>query len=182
MLNLANISLIQITTIQASGANWYTDSKLWVLIPLLLFFVFIIRKGAHKAIGGALDDRADKIKAELDEAKRLREEAQALLASYQRKQKEAEAQAEDIIKQARSDAENMAAQARQDLAERLERRAAQAEAKIANAESKAMADVKARAADMALATAEKLLRSEVSAAKHADLVKTGIKQIGKSFN
>ena len=175
-------TLINTSLIQASGAHWYTDSKLWVLIPLLLFFALIFKKGAHKAIGGALDERADKIKAELDEAKRLREEAQALLASYQRKQKEAEAQAEDIIKQARSDAENMAAQARKDLSERLERRAAQAEAKIASAESKALADVKAKAAERALATAEKLLRSEVTAAKHAYLVKTGIKQIGKSFN
>jgi single-stranded-DNA-specific exonuclease len=70
----------------------------------------------------------------------LREEAQTLLASYQRKQKEAEAQAESIIKQARADAESMAAQARQDLTERLERRAAQAEAKIATAEAQAMAD------------------------------------------
>ncbi|MEP1231072.1 MAG: F0F1 ATP synthase subunit B [Litorimonas sp.] len=182
MFTLANISLTQTSLIQASGAHWYTDSKLWVLIPLLLFFALIIKKGAHTAIGEALDERAEKIKTELDEAKRLREEAQALLASYQRKQKEAEAQAENIIKQARSDAENMAAQARQDLSERLERRAAQAEAKIATAETKAMADVKARAADMALATAEKLLRSEVSAAKHAELVKTGVKQIGKSFN
>jgi len=177
MFTLLNLSLIQ-----ASGAHWYTDSKLWVLIPLLLFFALIFRKGAHKAIGSSLDERANKIQTELDEAKRLREEAQSLLASYQRKQKEAEAQAETIIKQARSDAENMAAQARKDLSERLERRAAQAEAKIASAEAKAMADVKAKAADMALATAEKVLRNEVTAAKHADLVKTGISQIGKSFN
>jgi len=179
MINLSN--LIQ-ASIQASGAHWYTDSKLWVLIPLVLFFAFIFSKGVHKAIGTSLDGRADRIKTELDEAKRLREDAQALLASYQRKQKEAEAQAENIIKQARSDAENMAAEARKDLAERLERRAAQAEAKIASAESQAMADVKAKAADMALATAEKLLRSEITTSKHADLVKTGISQIGKSFN
>ncbi len=175
-------TLINLSTLNASGAHWYTDSKLWVLIPLILFFAFIFKKGAHKAIGSALDERSTRIKTELDEAKRLREEAQALLASYQRKQKEAEEQAQSIIKQARSDAENMAAQARKDLSERLERRAAQAEAKIASAEAKAMADVKSKAADMALATAEKLLRSEVTTAKHADLVKTGISQIGKSFN
>jgi len=175
-------TLIQLSTIQASGAHWYTDSKLWVLIPLLLFFAFIFKKGAHKAIGASLDERANKIKAELDESKRLREEAQALLASYQRKQKDAEAQAEEIIKQARADAENMAAQARKDLSERLERRAAQAEAKIASAEAQAMAEVKAKAADMALETARNLLRSDVTASKHAELVKTGISQIGKSFN
>ena len=176
------LTLINLTTLQASGAHWYTDSKLWVLIPLLLFFALIIQKGAHKAISATLDERANRIQAELDESKRLREEAQTLLASYQRKQKEAEAQAEDILKQARSDAENMAAQARKDLAERLERRAAQAEAKIASAEAQAMADVKAKAAEMALAAAENLLRSDITASKHSELVKTGISQIGKSFN
>lgn len=182
MLIATNISLLQISLIQASGGQWYTDSKLWVLIPLILFFIMVFKKGAHKAIGGALDERANKIVSELEEAKRLREEAQTLLASYQRKQKEAEAQAQDIINQARSDAENMAIQARKDLAERIERRATQAEAKIATAESKAMADVKSMAAEMALEAAEKLLRSDVSAAKHTDLVKTGITQIGKAFN
>jgi F-type H+-transporting ATPase subunit b len=124
----------------AAGTPWFLDSKFWVLIPVLLFLALIFYKGALKALNASLDDRADKIKAELEEARRLREEAQQLLASYHRKQKEAEAQAEDIIKQARSDAENMATQARKDLAERLDRRAAQAEAKIANAEAQAMSE------------------------------------------
>ena len=174
--------ITQAHLIIAASGHWYTDSKLWVLIPLLLFFALLYKKGAHQAIGQSLDERAVKIKAELDKAKRLREEAQALLASYQRKQKEAEEQAEAIIRQARQDAENMAAQARKDLAERLERRAAQAESKIANAEAQALADVKARAANMALAATETLLRSELSAAQHNDLIKSGIAQIGKSFN
>ena len=165
----------------AAGTPWFLDSKFWVLIPVLLFLALIFYKGALKALNASLDDRADKIKAELEEARRLREEAQQLLASYHRKQKEAEAQAEDIIKQARSDAENMATQARKDLAERLDRRAAQAEAKIANAEAQAMSEVKAKAADMAMETAETYLRSKLSAADKTKLIKDGIAQMGSTL-
>ncbi len=165
----------------AAGTPWYLDSKTWVLIPVILFLALIIYKGAFKALNKSLDDRADAIEAELDEARRLREEAQALLASYHRKQKEAETQAEEIVKQARSDAENMAVQARKDLTERLERRAAQAEAKIANAEAQAMSEVKAKAADMAMDTAENFLRNKLSAADKAKLIKDGIAQMGATL-
>lgn len=153
---------------------------IWVFLAVVLFLVVLAYYGVHKKIAGALDARADKIRVELDEAKSLREEAQALLANYQRKQKEAEEQAEAIVKQARHDAEIMAANARKDLAERLERRAAQAEAKIATAEAQAMAEVKAKAADMALTAAEKLIRS--GKVNQTALVKDGIAQMGKVLN
>lgn len=154
---------------------------IYVFFALVAFLLLLAYFGVYKKIGGALDARADKIRAELDEAKSLREEAQALLASYQRKQKEAEDQAESIVKQARHDAEIMATNARKDLAERLERRAAQAEAKIASAEAQAMAEVKAKAADLALDAAEKLIRSGKTA-NQAQLVKDGISQMGKVLN
>jgi F-type H+-transporting ATPase subunit b len=166
----------------AAGTPWYLDSKLWVAIPVVLFILFVIQKGALKAINGALDGRADEIKNNLEEARRLREEAQTLLASYMRKQQEAEDQAEAIVKQAKHDAEIMATQARKDLTERLERRAAQAEAKIANAEAQAMAEVKAKAADMALNTAESLIRGNLKPADHSALIKDGIAQMGKVLN
>ena len=165
----------------AAGTPWFLDSRFWVAIPVVLFLALVIYKGALRALSKSLDDRADAIKAELDEARRLREEAQALLASYHRKQKEAEAQAEDIVKQARSDAENMAVQARKDLTERLERRAAQAEAKIVNAEAQAMSEVKAKAADMAMDTAESFLRTKLSAADKSKLIKDGIAQMGATL-
>ena len=155
------------------------DPTVWVFIAVVLFLLCLMYFGIHKKIAGALDARAERIKTELDEARRLREEAQALLASFQRRQKEAEAQAEEIVRAARSDAENMAKQARADLADRLERRAAQAEAKIANAEAQAMSEVKAKAADLAMDTAEKILRTKLTAAEQSALVKDGIKQMGK---
>jgi len=157
------------------------DPTTWVFIAVVLFFVALIYFGIHKKIAGALDARSDAIRNELDEARRLREEAQQLLASYQRKQKEAESQADDIVKQARSDAENMAAQARKDLTERLERRAAQAEAKIENAEAQAMSEVKAKAADLAMDTAETLLRTKMTAPEKSKLIKEGIAQMGATL-
>lgn len=166
----------------AAGAPWYTNPSHYVALCVVLFFALLYWKGAHKAIGASLDERANKISAELEEARRLREEAQTLLASFQRKQKEAEEQAEDIIKQARSDAENMAAKARKDLGERLERRAAMAEAKIATAEAQALAEVRAKAADIAVEAAESLLKSNLKAADHTRLVTDGISQMGKTFN
>ncbi len=166
----------------SAGTPLHLDPSFWVAVCVMLFFALLLWKGAHKAIGQALDARADKIRAELDEARRLREEAQTLLASYQRKQKEAEEQAEDIVRQARHDAEAMAEKAREDLSERLERRAAMAEAKIANAEAHALAEVKAKAADIALEAAESLLKGQLSATDHTKLINEGIAQMGKSLN
>lgn len=163
--------------ILASGKAWYVSSEFWVLVPVLLFLALVAWKGGFKALGSGLDKRADAIRDELDEARRLREEAQTLLASYQRQQAEAEELAEDIVERARRDAEAMAIKARSDLAERLERRAAQAEAKIASAEAQALADVKARAADLAVDTAEALIRSETTATDRTRYFKVGMSQL-----
>jgi len=171
-------------TVQAAvaGVPFYADASFWVAFCVVAFIALVLWKGAGKAIGNALDARSDAIKAELDEARRLREEAQALLASYMRKQKEAETQAEDIIKQARHDAEVMAANSRKELAERLDRRAALAEAKIANAEVQALAEVRGRAADLALNAAQDLLKNGLSTAEKNKLVKSGIASMGNMLN
>jgi len=165
-----------------AGTPFYLDASFWVAVCVILFLTLLLWKGAFKAMGKALDDRAVKIEGELNEARRLREEAQTLLASYQRKQKEAEAQAEDIVAQARKDAESMAARSRTELKERLDRRAAQAEAKIANAEAQALAEVRAKAAERAIAGAEDLLKSNMKTADHTSMVKEGIAGIGKALN
>jgi len=166
----------------AKGTPWYADATLWVAVCVISFLALLLWKGAFKAMGGALDERAEKIEGQLDEARRLREEAQALLASYQRKQKEAEEQAEEIVAQARKDAESMAARSRAELKERLTRRAVQAEAKIANAEKQALADVRARAAELAINGAEDLLKANMKAADHTKMVKEGIEGLGKALN
>ncbi|MGB3454882.1 MAG: F0F1 ATP synthase subunit B [Litorimonas sp.] len=168
--------------ILAGGKAWYVSSEFWVLVPLLLFFALVAWKGGFRAMGGALDKRADAIRDELDEARRLREEAQALLASYQRRQAEAEKEAEEIVERARRDAEAMATQARADLAERLQRRAAQAEAKIASAEAQALAEVRSRAADLAVDAARDLIATELTAADQTRLFKDGLAQIDGTLN
>ncbi len=166
----------------AAGAPFYVDSSFWVAFCVIAFLALVLWKGAGTAVTSALDARAEKIKTELEEARRLREEAQTLLASYKRKQKEAEEQAEDIIKQARHDAETMAANSRKELAERLERRAAMAVAKIENAEVQALAEVRGRAADLALDAAQDLLKNGLSATEKAKLVKSGIASMGNMLN
>jgi len=168
------------TLIQAAaGTPLHTDPTFWVAICVLTFLGFLAYKGVHKVIGKSLDERSVKIGEELAEARRLREEAQTLLASYKRKQKEAEDLAEEIVKQARHDAEVMAVNARKDMADRLERRTAMAEAKIKSAETQALNEVRARAADLSLEAAEAVLRKDMKSAQHANLIKDGIAQMGK---
>jgi len=160
----------------------FAHPTIWVFLAIVIVVAGAMYKGIHKVMAKGLDDRADGIRKELEEARNLREEAQTLLASFQRKQVEAEEQAKDIVKQARLDAETMASQARKDLKERLERRAEQAEAKIKNAETQAMADVKARAVDLAAKAAEQILRNDLSNTDHSTLVKNGITEMGKTLN
>ncbi|PHR94422.1 MAG: F0F1 ATP synthase subunit B [Robiginitomaculum sp.] len=159
-----------------------SEPPIWVFMALCIIIGAALYKGVHKTMAKALDERADGIRKELDDARTLREEAQVLLASYQRKQAEAEEQAKAIVEQARKDAETMADQARKNLKERLERRADLAETKITSAEAQAMADVKARAVDLATQAAEQLIRDQFKAADHSALVKTGVTQMGKVLN
>jgi F-type H+-transporting ATPase subunit b len=166
----------------AGGKAWYMASEFWVLIPVLLFLALVAWKGGFKAAGAALDKRAVAINDELEEARRLREEAQTLLANYQRQQAEAETLAEDIVDRARRDAEIMATKARADLTDRLQRRAAQAEAKIASAEAQALAEVKSKAADLAVNMAENFIRTEMNAADRTRLFNDGLTQMGGALN
>ena len=164
------------------GKPFYQQSEFWVLVPLLIFFGILMWKGVFRSMGNTLDARAQAISDELDEARRLREEAQTLLASYQRKQAEAEERAKDIVERARRDAETMATQARADLADRLERRAAQAEAKIEVAEAQALAEVRARAADLAVDAAEDMIRSGLTASDRTKFFEDGLSQLATRLN
>jgi F-type H+-transporting ATPase subunit b len=166
----------------AGGKAWYMASEFWVLVPVLLFLALVAWKGGFKAAGSALDKRAVAIHDELEEARRLREEAQTLLANYQRQQAEAETLAEEIVERARRDAEVMATKARADLTDRLQRRAAQAEAKIASAEAQALAEVKSKAADLAVNMAENFIRTEMNATDRTRLFNEGLSQMDGALN
>lgn len=152
------------------------SGEFWVLVAFILFVGFMVWK-ARKAIVGALDARAARIKAEIDEAQRLREEAQALLAEYQKKQREALGEAQAMVKQAEEEALRLRAKAETELAAALKRREQQALDRIAQAEAQALADVRNLAADLAVAATQKILIEKLDPAKASALVSDAIAEL-----
>lgn len=137
--------------------NAMEQAELWVAIAFFLFVGILLYYRVHKTIVATLDERGARIAAELDEARRLKEEAQKLVAEYKRKQREAETEAESIVAAAKAEAERLASETRAKLEDFIARRTRMAEDKIAQAETQAVADVKAFAADAAVKAAEGLL-------------------------
>ena len=133
-----------------------TDT-LWVAVGFLMFLGIVVYFGGHKAILSGIDARGEKIAAELNEARRLREEAQALLASFEAKKVQAEKDAAEIVAAAKAEADRLKAEAQQKLDDFVTRRTKQAELKIAQAEIQATAEVRSAAADLAAQTAGKLM-------------------------
>ncbi|MEO0623336.1 MAG: ATP F0F1 synthase subunit B [Pseudomonadota bacterium] len=157
---------------------FYYDSNVVVLISFVLFFAVLYRFGVHTMIFGALDARAERIKNELDEARRLREEAQATFAEFERKQKEVAAQAEDIVTHAREEAEAAAVKAREDLAGSIERRLRAADEQIAMAEQQAVRAVKNKAVEVAIAAAGRVIAERLGDDKADALIDDSIKTVG----
>jgi F-type H+-transporting ATPase subunit b len=156
--------------------------ELWVLVSFVLFLALLVYYKIPDRLVKALDDRADRIRAELDEARRLREEAQAILADYQRKQRDAEKEAEDIIALARREAEVFAGESRKGLTESLERRLKLAEEKIARAEEQAIKDIRSKAVDVAVAAAEQLIARELKGKSAESLVDKSIRDVSAKLN
>jgi F-type H+-transporting ATPase subunit b len=154
----------------------------WVLIAFLAFVALVLYYKVPAVITKMLDDRADGIRKELDEARRLREEAQALLADYQRKAREAETEARTIVDQAKREAEALAADARKSLAESLERRSKIAEDKIARAETQALSEVRATAVESAIAAAQELLKTRVKGDVGNSLISQSINDLRGKLN
>src|SRR5438067_232473 len=149
------------------------DPEFWVLIAVVIFAA-AVWKPAGRALGGLLDARANRIAGELDEARRLRDEAEQLLAEYQKKQREAEADAQAIVAHAREEAELVATQAARDLEQALERRTRLAEERIAQAEAKAVSEIRAAAVDVAIAAAREVIAGELDESRSAVLVDAAI--------
>lgn len=158
------------------------DETFWVAISLLLFLGFLVYMKVPAMVVTALDARAKKIQDELDNARKLREDAQALLAQYQRRQRAAEQEAEDIIARAKEDAQRMAEEARATLAAQMERRIKLAEDKIAQAEAQALDEVRRTAAEVAVAAARKLIVERLSAEEGGRLIDAGIKEVGTKLH
>lgn len=153
------------------------DSAFWVLIGLFVFIGLMIYLKVPATVTGQLDQRADTITTELEQARKLREEAQALLAEYQRKAREAESDAEEIIDQAKREAEALGAEARKRMEDYVTSRTRIAEDKIAQAEVQALQEVRALSADIAIAAATKLLAAKAKGKAADNLVAAAIDDV-----
>ena len=140
--------------------EFFHHAESWVLVSFLLFVGLLIYLKVPKILMRLLDEHSFKVKSQLDEARKLREEAAAMLADYKKKQADAEQQAADIIANAKTEAEQFAADSRQKMTETLERRTKQAMQKIAQAEAAATKDVRARITDLAIATAGNVIAAQ----------------------
>jgi F-type H+-transporting ATPase subunit b len=159
----------------------FHDPTFWVAIAFVLFVVLTF-KPLKKALTGALDGRAERIRQELDEAARLREEAQKMLAEYKRKQNEASKEAEDLLANAKVEAERLGKEAEAEMEASLQRREAAALEKIAQAESKALAEVRGQAVDVAIAAAGKLLSDRLDDTSSGELIDRSIEEIKQKMH
>jgi F-type H+-transporting ATPase subunit b len=158
------------------------EAEAWVAVAFVLFLGILVYVGAHRRVIDGIDQRQARIKAELEEARRLREEAQALLVEYQRKRHDADREAEAIIATANAEAERLAAEGKTRLEDFVARRTKMAETKIAQAEAQALSDVRSSAADAAVAAAEKILSTTAKGKIADDLLARGIADLRKGFN
>lgn len=160
----------------------FATAEFWVMISFFLFVGLIVYYKVPGLLTAALDKRAADISKALDEARRLRDEAQALLASYEKKRAEAMKEAEAIVAQAKVEAERLAEETRKNMQAQVERRQQVAEDKIHQAESQAVQEVRAAAADIAVAAAQKLIAEKVDAAKDAKIVERSISELASKLH
>jgi F-type H+-transporting ATPase subunit b len=158
------------------------EPEFWVAVSFFLFLGVIVYFGVHLKLASALDARAAAIAKDIEEAKHLREEAAKLLADYKRKQGDAAQEAQAIIKLASKEAEELAAETRRSMAEHFERRMKLAEDKIARAETEALREVRAAAADAAVAAAQLVIAAKLTPEMADALVTQGIGALKTKLN
>ena len=160
---------------------FYASTSFIVAAAFIMFFVFFGKK-IFIALGTMLDDRSDKIRNELDEAQRLREEAQDMLSEYERKQHDALKEAESIVAAAREEAERLGLEAAKQLDASLKRAEQMAKDRIAQAEAQAVAEVRAIAVDVAVEATRKILEKDISGPKAKEIINNSIAEIGKKLH
>jgi F-type H+-transporting ATPase subunit b len=161
------------------ATSWAT---LWALIGLLIFLAIMIYVKAPGMAAKMLDERAKRIADELDEARRLRDEAQQILTEYQKKRQAAEAEANEIIAAAKREADLLVEDAKRKSDEYVARRTATAEQKIAQAERVAIAEVRASAVDLAVAAARKVLQEKVDGGAADTLFRSALDSLKTRLN
>jgi F-type H+-transporting ATPase subunit b len=158
------------------------DPETWVAIAFVILVGLFGYLGVHRTVLKALDNRSARIKAELDDARRLKDEAAKVLAEYRARRASAEKEAADIIASARTEAERIAAEAKTRMEDFVARRTKTAESKIALAEAQAVADVRAAAAEAAVAAASTILSQSVKGEVADDLLAKGIAEVRQKLN
>lgn len=158
------------------------NPEIWVALGFVAIIAIFVWQGVPRMIATMLDARAAAIKAELDEARRLREEASLLLESYRAKSAAAEKEAAAILADAKAEADRFSTESRKQLRAQLERRTQLAHERIAQAEAQAMAEIRAAAADTAAAAAEKLIAARLDANRAAALVAQSVKDVSEKLN
>jgi F-type H+-transporting ATPase subunit b len=154
--------------------NLLRDPEFWVAVGTAIFLAILVWKRVPQMTANSLDSHAAAIAREIEEAHRLRLEAEALLAQYRQKQAAAETEAQAILEEARAEAERFGIETRAAAAAQIARRVKQAQDKIAQAEAHAIADIRAAAADAAIAAAEKLIASRLDENAAGDLIKRSL--------
>jgi F-type H+-transporting ATPase subunit b len=160
----------------------FSEPEFWVAVAFVILMGVFAYVGVHRTLLKTLDHRRDRIKAELDDARRLKEEAAKLLAEYRARHAAAEREAEEIISTAKAEAERIAAEAKVKLEDFVARRTKTAESKIALAEAQALADVRAAAANAAVAAAATILSQSVKGPVADDLLAKGINEVRAKLN
>ena len=160
----------------------FAEPEFWVAVAFVILMAVFAYLGIHRTVLKTLDHRSDRIKAELDDARRLKEEAAKLLAEYKARGASAEREAQDIIASARTEAERIASEAKTKMEDFVARRTKTAEGKIALAESQALADVRAAAANAAVSAASTILSQSVKGPLADDLLAKGIDEVRQKLN
>jgi F-type H+-transporting ATPase subunit b len=161
--------------------EWIHNPHSWVTVGLIIFVIFAGPK-VWRGLASFLDQRSMKIKADLDEAQKLRDEAQALLAEYQRKQRDALSEAEGIVSSAKAQAQREIQEAAANLAASMTRREAAALEKITQAEAQAIAEVRREAVDVATAATTRLIAKVLDDAKASALVDQSIAEVNRRLH
>jgi F-type H+-transporting ATPase subunit b len=160
----------------------FEDPETWVAIAFIIMLGVFAWLGVHRTVLTALDHRTERIRGELDDARRLKEEAAKVLADYQARRASAEREAEEIVTNAKAEADRIAAEAKAKMEDFVARRTKTAEGKIALAEAQALADVRAAAADAAVQAASTILSQSVKGPLADDLLAKGIAEVRQKLN
>jgi F-type H+-transporting ATPase subunit b len=160
----------------------FAEPEFWVAVAFIILMAAFAYLGIHRTVLTTLDHRSERIKAELDDARRLKEEAAKLLAEYKARGASAEREAQDIVANARAEAERIAAEAKTKMEDFVARRTKTAEGKIALAEAQALADVRAAAANAAVSAASTILSQSVKGDVADELLAKGIAEVRQKLN